>query len=100
MVQRRAERMHARAGNRAEARLEADDAIEGSRSDHRAERLRTEREWNDTCRHYSGRTGRGPARRMVAVPRIDRRAGVAPCEFRRDRLAEDGRAEIAQALDD
>src|ERR1700730_2834892 len=36
---------------------------------------------------------------MVAIPRVDRRPRMSPCEFRRYRLAEDCRPEIAQPLD-
>src|ERR1700688_3316283 len=36
---------------------------------------------------------------MVAIPGVDRRPRMSPCEFRRYRLAEDCRPEIAQPLD-
>ena len=44
MIERRAQRMHANARDRAIARLHSDDAVERGGADHRSERLGTERE--------------------------------------------------------
>ncbi len=61
MIERGAEGMHAGARDRAETRFEADHAVEGGRPDHRAQRLRAERQ-----RHKAGRDrGRGAGRRAA-----------------------------------
>ena len=92
--------MHARAGDRAETRLEADHAVERRRPDHRTQRLRAQGQRHDARRDRRGRTRGRAARRMRRIPGIGGRSGMAPGEFRRHRLAEDRGAEIAQAFDD
>jgi hypothetical protein len=57
MVERWAERMHAQARDRAEARLQSDDAIERRGPDHRAERLAAERERHEARRDRGGGAG-------------------------------------------
>jgi hypothetical protein len=48
MVERWAQRVHARARYRAIARFEADNAVERGRPDHGAERLRAQRQRHET----------------------------------------------------
>ena len=98
MVERGTERVHPGARNSSEAGFEADDPIESRRPDHRAQRLRAQRQRNNS-RCHGGRGARGrTARRMRRVPGIDRGSGIAPGEFGRNRLAEYCGAEIAQPL--
>ena len=91
--------MHAGARDRAKTRFEADDAIERRRPDDGAERLRAQRQRDDTGRYCRRGARRRAARRMRRLPGIDRRSRMPPGEFRRDRLAENRGAETAQPLD-
>src|SRR5882757_5023596 len=92
--------MHAGAKDRAEAWLESDNAVERGGPDDRTEGLAAERQRDQPCGDGRRRAGRRSARRMLAVPGVDRRSRVPPGEFGRYRLAEYRRAEIAQPLDD
>ena len=88
------------ARDRAEARLEADDAAEGGRADHRAGGLGADGE-----RHLAGcdggrGTGRGAARGVGGVDRVSRRCRLHGGELGRRRLAEDQRARRLQPGDD
>ena len=91
--------MHAGARDRAETGLEADDAVEGGRPDHRAQCLRSQRQRHDAGGHRRGGAGRRAARRMPRVPRVGGRTGMTPGEFGRYCLAEDRGAELTQAFD-
>ena len=94
-------RQHQRAGARDHPmrRLDAIDAAEGRRPDHRAIGLRA-----DCERHHAGgdrrrRTGRRAARRARGVMRVARRTRMEIGEFRGHRLADDHRAGFAQPRD-
>ena len=99
MVERRTERVHPAARDRAKTRLESDHAIEGGGADDRAQRLRPQGERHDAGGDRSSGAGRRTARRMPAVPGIDGRSGMTPGELGRDRLAENRGAELAKLPD-
>ena len=92
--------MHARARDRAEARLEADDAAIGGGTDHRAERLRADRDRHEPRRDGRRRTARRSAGRVRGVPRIARLAGLAIGELGSHGLSHDEAAQRLEAPHD
>ena len=91
--------MAAAAVDRADRRLEAEAAAEACRAQDRAEHLSANRGADGADGDRRGRAAARAAGRAGEVPRIAGRARVHPCEFGRDRLAEDDRSGFAQRRD-
>ena len=99
MIERPREGDHTGDGNQTVRALEAHDTAIRGGPEHRADRLRAERQ-----RHHARRDGRGRARRRAAgrvavVPRVSGRRRIAISELRGHGLAERDRTGRADARD-
>ena len=98
-IERRRLRQHAGARNDAEGRLEAVDAAEGGRADHRALGLRAERQRHHVGSDRRRRAGRRAAGRVLEVARVAGAARNVGGKLRGDGLAEDDGTGGAQRRD-
>ena len=96
MVERARQQQRAAARDQAVRRLEADDAAEGGRADHRAVGLRADGARHHERRHRRRRAARRAARRALGVVRVAGLAGMEVGVLGGDGLAHDHGAGGAQ----